>query len=433
MAYAYPTIKTGTSQDLLSVVTRAYEAHIERLQLALPIKPQSRRLWLEPPFVAAGALVAAVLELVPAETALGIMTKIYAGLSAPKSYPFDPKGPALTRSIELVRRVERQAGKPAALFALVSHPPVMGDLAHLNFELVRHAGLALRELRGKPCRPRLVAAVDPFALDTVSLPEEGVYAGFMGRYHLGFDRLALARPRGSRPLLRKARWDRMPWRLLNLLARGGEASMVLAGGVPSTTRTLYAAREWVSRLRRQSPLKDKPAEVLARLRQDEAFRRFEEEGPHGKALARSAWRLAEAWAMSALASVFGFSGDSCSDTGVVSQEARRALSGLAAAFGLSGEQTSAALAELEDELSRETPYRARFFAALAARAARRRPVVLVPVSHTLDPLGVVVQDVWVWTSFKDGRLQAFTSRPKTPAFEGTPEEFARRFVAGSFK
>ncbi len=413
MAYAYPTIKTGTSQDLLSIVTRAYEAHIERLQLALPVKPQSRRLWLEPPFVAVGAAVAGLLELIPADAALKIMSKIYASLSAPRSYPFDPKSPALLRSIELVRRVERGAGKPAALFALISHPPVMGDLAHLNFELVRHAGLALRELRGRPCRPRLVAAVDPFALDTVSLPEEGVYAGFMGRYHLGFDRLALARPRGSRPLLKKARWDRMPWRLLRLLERGGEASMVLAGGVPSTTRVLYAAREWTARLRRKSPLRGKPAEVLARLRRNADFRRFDEQGPHGRALARSAWRLAEAWAMAALCSVFGFAGEACSDTGVVSGDAERALRELAAAFGLSEAESQDALSELKDELLRETPYRQRLFRVLAARVARRRPVVVLPVAHTLEPLGVVIKDARV--------------------LEGDPGRFAREFVGGNFK
>jgi len=39
-------------------------------------------------------------------------------------------------------------------------------MAHLNFELVRHATLALRAARGRPCRPRLVVAIDPFALDT---------------------------------------------------------------------------------------------------------------------------------------------------------------------------------------------------------------------------------------------------------------------------
>ena len=54
----------------------------------------------------------------------------------------------------------------------------MGDLAHLNIELARRSMLDLRKVRGRPCRPRMVVAVDPFALDTLSLLEEGFYAGY---------------------------------------------------------------------------------------------------------------------------------------------------------------------------------------------------------------------------------------------------------------
>lgn len=433
MAYAYPTIKTGTSQDLLSIVTRAYEAHVERLQLALPVKPQSRRLWLEPPFVLLGRAAAAALELVPADAALRLLDKTYAGLAAPRRYVYDAAAPELSRARALVSRVEREAGRPAALVALISHPPVMGELAHLNFELVRQASLALRQLRGRPCRPRLVAAVDPFALDTVSLPEEGLYAGFMGNYHLGFDRLALARPRLSRLLLRRAAWDRMALRLLRLLAGGGEAGLVLAGGVPSTTRTLYAAREWTGRLRAQSPLRARPAEVLARLRRDPAFRRFEAQGPHGAALSRSAWRLAEAWTMAALAAVYGFSGQSCSDSGRVSAEAEGPLRSLAGAFGLDAARTGAALGELKDELARETPYRARFFRALAGRVLRRRPVVLLPVVHRLEPLGVAFGEAWAWTGRDGARLRAISAGPGAEEFSGSADEFARMFVSSTFQ
>lgn len=433
MAYAYPTLKTGTSQDLFSVVTGAYEAYIERLHLSLPDKPAAKRRWLEPPFVLAGLGVGAALELLPADAALRAMDGLYLKLSGGKSYAFDAQAPALTRSRELVREVERAAGRKAALVALLSHPPVMGDLAHLNLALVRYASQALRLLRAAPCRPRVVAAVDPFALDTCTLPEEGLYAGFMSRYHLGLDRLSLTRGGATRRLLRRAAWDRMPRRLLRLLSGGGEAAMVLAGGVPSTTRVLYAAREWTARQRRQSPLRGRPGEVLARLRRDPGFARFEAEGPHGPSLRRSAWRLAEEWAMAALAGGFGVAGQASAETGTLSADAERVLRAVLSALEIADSGAQAAIVDLKEELARETPYRRRFFRALAARVARERPVVLLPVVHRLSPLGVGAADAWAWTSFSNGRLRATCARGGAEAFEGSPEEFATLFVKGNYQ
>ncbi|UPT74365.1 MAG: hypothetical protein M0D55_01050 [Elusimicrobiota bacterium] len=151
----------------------------------------------------------------------------------------------------------------------------MGDLAHLNFELVRHSTLALRAVRGRPCRPRLVVAIDPFALDTITVAEEGVYAGYMGNFHLGIDRLALGRGHPGPAMSPHTRWDRMPLRLFRWLGEGREVGMVLSGGVPATGRVLYGVREWARRARSQSPLRARPAEALARLRAHPAFRKFE--------------------------------------------------------------------------------------------------------------------------------------------------------------
>lgn len=435
MAYEYPTVKTGTAQDLLTVVTRAYERHVEKEKLSLPDKTRGRSLWLETPFVLAGMGVAAVLEALPGELVLKFHEKLFSGLASPNYYPFVADHPALLRSRDLAEKVERESGKKAALVALISHPPVMGDLAHLNFELVRHASHSLRMLRRRPCKPRIVAAVDPFALDTVSLPVEGLYAGFMGTYHLGFDRLALIRRGLSRLLLKRAAWYRMVHRLVGLLKDGGEAGMVLAGGVPSTTRTLYAVREWTGRMRRRSPLRVAPAEVLRRLRAEPAFARFEAQGPHGVRLASSAWRLAEAFAMASLAGVFGCGGASCTETGELTKESESDLKVILRAFGLPDDAAALALTELREELVRETPYRARLFRALAARiVGRGTPAIVLPIVHKVgDTLGVEPRDAWAWLSYKDGKVKAVCSRPGSRPFEGTPEEFALLFGRENFR
>ena len=103
--------------------------------------------------------------------------RLFAALAAPHSYRFDREVPTVLRARALAARLEAETGKAPALLALISHPPVLGELAHMNLELVRHATLALRAVRGRPCRPRMVAATDAFALDSISIWEEGIYAG----------------------------------------------------------------------------------------------------------------------------------------------------------------------------------------------------------------------------------------------------------------
>src|SRR5208282_4717757 len=95
-------------------------------------------------------------------------------------------------------------------------------------------------------------------------------------------------------------WTRLPRRFLRLLRDGGEAGMVLSGGIPETGRLLYCAREWVRRMRAQSPLRGQPGEILRRLRTLPEFARFEAGTPLGEGIKRSAARILEAWAMEAL-------------------------------------------------------------------------------------------------------------------------------------
>lgn len=434
--YEYPTLKTGTSQDLLTVVTKAYERYLATTDITLPSKTPRARLALETPFVLLGKAVAAGMSLLPADTALKVHDKLFASLSAPRSYPFDAGHPVLARARAEARRLRRETGREPALLALISHPPVMGDMAHMNFELVRHATLALREIRGAPCRPRLVAAIDPFALDTTPLPQEGLYAGFMGTYHLGLDRLSFIRSRASRLFLPRTSWDRMAHRLLRLLQEGGEAGMVLAGGVPSTTRTLYAAREWVGEARRQSPLRDKPAEILSRLRLLPGFSRLEAEGPHGHGLRKSVWRLAELYAMAFLAGVFVETvevGRSCADLGALDEKGRATMLVFLAALGLDDAQAAESVARLSEELCRETPFRRRFFRILAGRVARRRPVVILPVVHRAgDRPGIELHDAWGVSGYAKGMITAMLAAETPSEWRMRPQDLAVQFVRENF-
>ncbi|MFI5363677.1 MAG: hypothetical protein ACHQ49_17060, partial [Elusimicrobiota bacterium] len=375
MAFSYPNPRTGTAQDLLRVVTRAYEFELERRGVRLPEKSEASRRWVEPPFRALGVLFSKVLEAVPADWTIAFHDRLFSALAAPASYRFDAESPVILRARSLAADLEKRTGRAPALAALISHPPVLGDLAHMNFELVRHATLALRAARGRPCRPRLVAAVDPFALDTVSIAVEGLYAGFMGTYHLGVDRLAFGRRHPGTLLTPWTAWTAMPQRLLRTLAEGGEVGLVPAGGVPSTSRVLYGVREWARAARAHSPLRARPAEVERALRSDPSFARFEAAVESVAMPARRPWRLIDAWLMTAAAGL------------MPDETAAAAAAAALACLAVPAPRRAELLAGLERELTRETPLRVRLFRLFAGRVARRRPLVMIPIVHGIDPLG----------------------------------------------
>ncbi|MDE2141710.1 MAG: hypothetical protein KGJ84_04790 [Elusimicrobia bacterium] len=419
MPYAYPSPKTGTAQDLLRIVTRAYELELERSGTVLPVKTDAQRRWVEPVFRAAGVVMAKLMELMPAEFSVAFHDRLFAALSAPHSYRFDPENPVLLRARKLAARLEAETGLAPALLALISHPPVLGDLAHMNLELVRHATLALRGTRGRPCRPRMVAATDPFALDSISIWEEGLYAGYMGTFHVGVDRLAL----GGRPgpaLTPLAAWSAMPQRLLAALARGGEIGLVLAGGVPATGRVLYAAREWIRGARRSSPLRGRPGEVSARLDADSSFARFETTLARSVFVPPGTWRVIDAWLMAAAA-------------GLLPGETLEAAAAAALeCLAVPAAERPALLADLARSASRETPFRRRLFRLLAGRVARRRPIVLIPVIHGENPRGIALREAWGWEWLGPGRVRARRADDPGTSVETTTDAFADRFVEENF-
>ncbi len=422
MAYAYPSPRTGTAQDLMRIVTKAYENRLAADGTVMPAKPEHQRQWLEPLTRGVGMILALVMELVPADWTVTFHNKLFLHLSADKNYPFDPSAKVVRDAAALAARFEKETGLAPALLAAISHPPVMGELAHLNFELVRHGTLVLREVRGRPCRPRLVVAVDPFALDMISVAEEGLYAGYMGSFHLGLDRLALGRGHPGPWMNSCTRWDRMPLRLFRSLAEGREIGMVLSGGVPATSRVLYGVREWTRRARAAGPYRADPAGALRRLRAEESFRRFESVVADSIPLPRGPWRLLEAWLMTAAAGLLP--GETAEGAGAA------ALSALDAAPELRGRLQ----AELISDLTRETPSRRRLFRLLVGRVARRRPLILIPVVHRASlPLNVLEREAWGVTWLGSGRVRVVRAGTPEAHADMSAEELAERFTLENFE
>jgi hypothetical protein len=420
VASAYPSARTGTAQDLMRVVTRAYELRLDADGTALPEKSEFQRIFVEPFLRAVGIIAAGVMEIVPADWTVAFHNKMFLHLTAEKSCPFDPRSSAVASARALAARLEKESGLAPALLAAVSHPPVLGDLAHLNVELVRHSILALREIRGRPCRPRMVVAVDPFALDTLTLFEEGIYAGYMGTFHLGLDRLALGRGHPGPWRSPQTRWDRMPLRLFRALAEGREIGVVLSGGVPATSRVLYGVREWSRRARAASPLHADPARALEGMRADAAFARFEKSAAEHIPLPRGPWRLMEAWLMIAAAGLL---------PGETAESAARAV---LECLAVPGASRSALLAELASDMARETPARRRLFRLLVGRVARRRPLLLIPVVHAVKPLGVTEREAWGVTWTGPGRVRVMRAGSPDAGREMTAEELAENFTQEYF-
>lgn len=421
-AYAYPAPRTGTAQDLIRVVTRAYELELEKSGLAadLPRKSEAQRRFADPVFRAVGVAFGGVAGSLPADWVAVIQDRIMTALAAPHTYPFQPDAPAMVRARALAARLKERTGREPALIALLSHPPVVGEFRQMNIEVVRHAALVLRSVRGRACRPRLVAGIDPFALDTFSLVRESMYAGYMGSYHLGIDRLALGRARSAAALTPHAAWTKMPQRMFRKLAEGGEAGIFLAGGVPATARVLYGVREWIRCARSLSPRRRDPALVARSLGAEPVFARFKAAAADALHLPSSTWRVVDMWLMA-------------SEAGLLPEEAPRAAARAALeALDVPEAARARLLAELSALSDRETPHRGRLFRVLAGRVARARPLVLIPIIHSTRPLGVAVREAWGWCAAARGRVAAFRGDAPDAAVETTAESFAGRFVTENF-
>ena len=419
----------------MGVVMRAQE---RRKRLGGPVpwgKNHPLRPWIEPPLIMAGAAIGKAVSLLPSEWSLKVHDGFFRALSGRRSLSFDERSPAMESARGLLRRLDGARGR-CPILALTSHPDPWGEEAALNFDLMHVAMHALQSLRGPGARPRLVVAIDPFALDTVGLHMEGLYAGAMSGYrHLVLDRMCHSRGAAGRFLLSGAAWPSAAGRLLGELRAGGEIVMVLAGGVPTTARLLYAVREWVWRSRLASPRRSEPTRIRRELQKIPEFADLGL-GRSGRPLGgRNLWRHLEMRFLSIFGGLEGCgTPEGClADTGRVCAAERRLLDRFLDALGLGTASRLEAIGSLEAEAARETPYRTRFFRLLARRLLPHGPLLFLPLRHRAGvSMRIDVGEPWAWEGPADGGVAAIEPGIPPRHWFGGAEEFARRFVEASF-
>lgn len=416
----YPAPRTGTAQDLFRIITLRAEHVLSDKKRARVTKSEFSRFLGGNFFRALGVIFSIGLKILPADWVNDLHDFCFRKLSAPLYIPFDADAPQVRRARELAARVARESGREPAIFAVVSHAPVHDvELVNLMLEIERHALLLMRLVAGRPCRPRLLVAIDPFALDTMPSYEEGLYAGFMGTYHVGLDRLSEGRPLSGVWLTPRARWRMIALRFLRILHGGGVAGIVIGGGVPDTARVLYAAREWVREAWNVAGRRRDPAAAARALAQTPAFSKFLEAVATDLEVPRQLLGRAEAWVMCAAAGI------------LPGQDADSAAAGVLDAFLIEGAERERLRENLKEELSYETPSRARFFRALASRAARARGIIFLPIAHRLNPSRVVIGEAQSWT--KDGKIVSWRRADKPDeSSRGDAAEWGRAFVRENF-
>ena len=181
----------GTAEDLFALFVRADYGAVG----APPLKGRLGRSLVEPFFQAVGRALAELGELLPDRVSLAVQDRLYRAAQGLGGEPgVDGDDPALRAAADLALEAERRTGKRAAFACLLAHAPVDSRWLHLNPLMFRTALRGLALARQGNCRPRLVNAVDAYALDMLPVFGEGLYAGYMTRAHLGFMRLTRARP-----------------------------------------------------------------------------------------------------------------------------------------------------------------------------------------------------------------------------------------------
>lgn len=299
--------------------------------------------WLaEPVFGAAGILLGRLLNLAPAASVLRLHNWGFRVLRSSRVYPWEGQERGVEAARALCRELSREFGGEPALVGIFSHPRADEEMLPLSADLTRAASDTLWKVRDLPCRPRLLVATDPMAVDMLPLPVEAFYAGLMEAYHLGLERWTSARSPAGRWMFAGSHWSRAGWKLLGLLRRRGEVVFALAGGVDYTTRVLYSGREL---LRRLCVPKSADLEVVRAL--------------------------------------VGRAGGPGSAGGRVPPPALELIREAAGRSAERGGDLERELGRFEEEFARETPYRLRLWKILVRRLVQRGiPLVLIPIAHT---------------------------------------------------
>lgn len=405
----------GRYRDFLDALQAASRRINERDGVVLPWKPRGWKHLADLPMNLLGVAIAGALEVLPAWFYYAFFSTVYKKLSDEVLAEAPDFWDKVADAKRIAEHLKERAGKRCAIFGTMSHPPTEPEVINLNMELLGLCYRAIREVRGRPTRIRTVAAVDQFALDGLSFPVEGGYAGLMSSSHIGVDRLPHLRGRIQAWLMPHARIQRVVWRVLRNLRRGGDVVMAQSGGVYATGRLLYVLREGLARMRRGAPGAADPAAVVAALERFPRFQKFRQEHVSPEGLEAGPWRLIEAWLLHHV------NENLLMVSGRLDPEAEILLRKAAEAVGLDAPGVEGFLESFKEEFGRGVPYRERLYRLFAARiVARGRPLLLLPVDHGdwRKPVGRIRRPAGLLPGSAPGRVRVVE-------WDGGPRETER--------
>jgi len=356
---------------------------------------------LEPPAILFGQALALFGACLPRDLSWGLQNAIFRvarGGGEEKEIAFGSSDPVFDEVRRMCRSVEDKTGRRPAVVCLMGHAPVDPESLHLGVELMRHGLLALRAVRD--CLPKLVLAIDAFALDMLGVFVEGAYAGFMGPTHLGIDRLPRLHSTIGRWMLSPYSWERYIYRVTSWLRDGGEMLIVPGGGVDSTARIQYTAREAAGALCRQ--------------------------GPNRGDAAGSGWRAMEASVLEPLCEREAFL---ATEKGELPGIVRARFEDVAGKLGFTAEGVQERTDAFVEEFACDTPYRTRLFSVIAARVLKKgRPVVFftTKIAGSGSEAQVVYGSPEAWTQAEKDRIEVLAS-DGSATVESTAA-FARRYL-----
>lgn len=357
--------------------------------VASPDQKNSHSLW-ELPFNVIGSLFGMGVRFLPPATRqtfdLWVIRKM-----AGRPELQDPLVPAHEQRVfELSDWLQQKTGQyPAVLFP-TSHADTEGPYAWLRFEVFYraiHASFQLLRRFPTPFNqpiPQCVLAVDPYAVDSVSLPIGAIYAAWMSQVYFTIHRQPSQRLWFHRYFFfSKNAASQVGWRFLRSLKKGVPLTFALGGGLPHNARLFYTVREFIKQL----PFKSWPMHPVELQKQlCEILTR-----PVG-----TVWPPEE---------------------GELPRETQQAVIEFLRSLGFSPTAATQQLEDLQDEFARPVPYRRRLWKILLRKVARTgKPLLVQALQHVPDrpvcwsqPCGVYFQDGRYFVCFEKGHVREVAS------------------------
>ncbi|MBI4248104.1 MAG: hypothetical protein HY611_01275 [Elusimicrobia bacterium] len=283
--------------------------------------------------------------------------------------------------LPLLKQFKRLSDRDCCFLILFSHPEAGKKMRLFSLALYQHVfhiGTFLYRSGWARSYPRLLIAVDPFALDSLDWFTSSFYAGIARTLHISLDRQPSRLGWLQRALfLGKSAPTEAGFRFIAHLKPGHAVALAQAGGEPRNSRLLYTAREFVTALSKHEMDFDK-GEFLARLAEEGLL--------PPKTLADVAGQAPQ-WTQRRLflEVLFPLLNRGVLESGKISRGRKQLLTRLLLAAGISEARTAELCDGFEEEFKRNTPYRERLFNILLDRIIKPGiPLMLIPLWHDWD-------------------------------------------------